>query len=67
MIDDNPVIRWCFSNVLIKTDENENKKPVKSGQNNKIDIVVAMIQSVKLWMELEGVIDVSDLNPVILK
>ena len=67
VIDDNPVIRWCFSNVLIKTDENENKKPVKSGQNNKIDIVVAMIQSVKLWMELEGVIDVSDLNPVILK
>lgn len=67
VIDDNPVIRWCFSNVLIKTDENENKKPVKSGQNNKIDIVVAMIQSVKLWMELEGVIDVTDLNPVILK
>ena len=67
VIDDNPVIRWCFSNVLIKTDENENKKPVKSGQNNKIDIVVAMIQSVKIWMELEGVIDVSDLNPVILK
>ena len=66
VIDDNPVIRWCFSNVLIKTDENENKKPVKSGQNNKIDIVVAMIQSVKLWMELEGVIDISDLNPVIL-
>lgn len=67
VIDDNPVIRWCFSNVLIKRDENENKKPVKSGKNNKIDIVVAMIQSVKLWMELEGVIDVSDLNPVILK
>ena len=65
VIDDNPVIRWCFSNVLIKQDENANRKPVKSGKDNKIDIVIAMIQSVKLWMELNG-IDNSDIDVVVL-
>lgn len=66
VIDDNPVIRWCFSNVLIKTDENENRKPVKSAQNQKIDIVIAFIQSIKLWMELEGLIDESPIEAVAL-
>ena len=56
VIDDNPVIRWCFSNVLIKTDENANRKPVKSADNQKIDIVIAFIQSIKIWMELKGII-----------
>lgn len=64
VIDDNPVIRWCFSNVLIKTDENENRKPVKSAKNNKIDIVVAFIQSVRLYMELSGIIDDSEIQVV---
>lgn len=67
VIDDNPVIRWCFSNVLIKTDENENRKPVKSANNNKIDIVIGFIQTVKLWMEVSGIISAADLDPVILK
>lgn len=66
VIDDNPVIRWCFSNVLIKTDENENKKPVKSGENNKIDIVIAFIQSIKLWMELKGIISDEEITAVAL-
>lgn len=64
VIDDNPVIRWCFSNVLIKTDENENRKPVKSAKNNKIDIIVAFIQSVRLYMELEGIISNEDIQVV---
>lgn len=57
IIDSSPVTRWCFSNVLIKTDENENRKPVKSSKNQKIDIVIAFIQSIKIMMELEGIID----------
>ena len=56
VIDDNPCIRWCFSNVLIKTDENANRKPVKSADNQKIDIVIAFIQSIKIYMELKGII-----------
>lgn len=57
VIDYNPVTFWCFSNVLIKNDENENRKPVKSSKNQKIDIVIAFIQSIKLFMEVEGIID----------
>lgn len=66
VIDDNPVIRWCFANVLIKTDENENRKPIKSSAHQKIDIVIAFIQSIKLLMELEGIIDESPLEATLL-
>lgn len=66
VIDDNPVIRWCFSNVLIKTDENENRKPIKSANHNKIDIVIGFIQTVRLYMELCGILDDSALEAVAL-
>lgn len=66
VIDDNPCIRWCFSNVLIKTDENENRKPVKSSKNQKIDIVIGFIQSIKIYMELQGIISYEDLKAVAL-
>lgn len=47
VIDNNPVTRWCFSNVELKFDYNENCKPVKSAgdRNKKIDIVIAMLQA----------------------
>lgn len=67
VIDSNPCTFWCFSNVLIKTDENENRKPVKSGDNQKIDIVIAFIQSIKLYMEIQGIVDISDLDPVVVQ
>ena len=66
VIDDNPIIRWCFNNVLIKTDENANRKPIKSADNQKIDIVIAFIQSIKLWMELKGIIDNTPIEAVAL-
>lgn len=66
VIDDNPVIRWTFSNVLIKTDENENRKPIKSSADQKIDIVIAFIQSIKIWMELAGIIDNTPIEAVSL-
>ena len=67
VIDDNPVIRWCFQNVLIKSDENENRKPVKAGNNQKIDVVIAFIQSIKIYMELQGLIPEDTLEAVALK
>lgn len=40
----NPIDNWCFSNVAIKTDYNENERPVKGGNEDaKIDGVVAML------------------------
>lgn len=45
-IDNNPITRWCFKNVELKMDANENVKPFKgAGANNKIDGVIAMIQA----------------------
>ena len=66
VIDDSPVTKWTFSNVLLKMDENENRKPVKSAQDQKIDIVIAFIQSIKIWMDLTGVVDYSQLEAVVL-
>ena len=58
VIDDNPVTKWCFGNVLIKQDENSNRKPVKAdgpGGNAKIDIVITFIQALKLWLQINGI------------
>ena len=54
IFDDNPIIKWSFGNVLIKRDENENCKPVKSSPNAKIDPIICFIQALKLWMQLNG-------------
>lgn len=44
-IGNNPITRFCFSNVVLKVDHNGNQKPSKSNNENKIDGVVAMIQA----------------------
>lgn len=42
---DNPIDRFCFKNVVIKRDYNENERPTKESHNNKIDGVMAMIMA----------------------
>jgi len=44
--DNNPVLKWCLCNTQIKTDENDNIRPVK-GKNQKlrIDGVVSLIDA----------------------
>lgn len=45
-IENNDITRWCLSNVALKTDWNDNAKPVKSGADSeKIDGVIAMLQA----------------------
>lgn len=45
-IDNNDITRWCLSNVALKTDWNDNAKPVKSGADSeKIDGVIAILQA----------------------
>jgi phage terminase large subunit-like protein len=44
-IDDNPITRYCFRNVEIRSDWNGNVKPNKGIAAKKIDGVIAMIQS----------------------
>jgi len=46
VIDNNPITRFCFSNVELKYDDKENCKPIKSnGANGKIDGVIAILES----------------------
>lgn len=52
VIDYNPCVRWCFNNVELKFDYNDNCKPVKSGgnQDHKIDPIIAMVQALGTYL-----------------
>lgn len=52
IIDNNPITRWCFSNVVLKFDYNENCKPVKLEYQNKIDGVVAMLEALGVYLNV---------------
>lgn len=51
VIDDNEITRYCFSNVVIKTDHNENCKPIKEDRMQKIDGVISMLQALGTMIE----------------
>jgi len=44
--DGNPVMRWCMGNVGIKEDINQNIRPVKIGEGEKIDGAVTLIMAI---------------------
>jgi phage terminase large subunit-like protein len=50
----NPVARWCFGNVKITTDGNENYKPMKNRSIGRIDITVAWIIAMATLLLNEG-------------
>lgn len=52
IIDANPAVMWCFSNVEIKEDHNFNKKPIKSegDKAKKIDPVIAMLEALGCYI-----------------
>ena len=50
VIDDNPITRWCFSNVVLKRDFNENIKPTKLENQQKIDGTISMIESLGIYL-----------------
>lgn len=51
IIDNNPITRWCFSNVTLKFDHNENCKPVKTQDMLKIDGVIAMLEALGTYLD----------------
>lgn len=56
IIDDNPAVRWCFANVMLKIDNKDtnNVKPVKGfGKANKIDAVISMLEAHGLYLRRE--------------
>lgn len=50
IIDDNPITRWCFQNVVLKEDNNQNAKPTKDNRESKIDVVISMLQALGGWL-----------------
>lgn len=49
----NPVARWCFGNVIIVIDGNENIKPMKNKSKDRIDVIVALINAMNIAIKLE--------------
>jgi len=56
--ENHPVARWCFGNVNVAVDGNENKKPMKNKSIERIDITVAEINAMAIAMILESDISV---------
>lgn len=52
IIDNNEITRYCFSNVVLKYDFNDNCKPVKGGSDlQKIDGVIAILTALGTYLE----------------
>jgi phage terminase large subunit-like protein len=52
IIDNNPAIDWCLSNVELMWDHQENCKPTKANgdRNNKIDPVISMLEALGCYL-----------------
>ncbi|WP_080833222.1 terminase large subunit [Cohnella massiliensis] len=57
----NPLARWCWGNIAIAVDGNENIKPMKNKSKERIDLIVAMINAMATAMLFEEInLDVSE-------
>lgn len=50
IIDDNEITRFCFGNVILKRDWNDNVKPTKAENQQKIDGVIAMVEALGVYL-----------------
>lgn len=51
IIDNNEITLWMFRNVDLKSDWNNNIKPVKTHKDKKIDGIIAMIESLGIYLD----------------
>lgn len=49
--NNNPILKWCLSNVSIKQDENENIRPVKEKSRQRIDGAVSLIDAYCIFID----------------
>lgn len=49
-IDKSALFLWCIGNCALKEDWNDNRKPIKSSYNSKIDCVIAAIMATKGYL-----------------
>lgn len=54
VVDNNEITRFCFSNVVLKYDHNDNVKPTKNTIQNKIDGCIAILQCLGRYLENEN-------------
>lgn len=50
----NALGRWCFGNIVIATDGNENIKPMKNKSRDRIDPIVALINAMNIAITQEN-------------
>ena len=50
-----PVARWCWGNVVVAVDGNENIKPMKNKSKERIDLTCALINAMATAMMFENV------------
>lgn len=52
IIDSNIAVDWCFANVEIMEDHNQNQKPTKANgeKNNKIDAVISSLEGLGAYL-----------------
>lgn len=53
VIYNNTIDRFCFQNVVIKRDYNDNERPTKETRENKIDGVLAMVMALGNYLTTE--------------
>ncbi|MGG1534520.1 terminase large subunit [Brevibacillus agri] len=53
--EENPVARWCWGNVVVAVDGNENIKPMKNKSAERIDLTVALIDAMATAMLFEEI------------
>lgn len=49
--NNNPILKWCLSNVSIQQDANENIRPVKEKSRQRIDGAVSLIDAYCIFIE----------------
>lgn len=55
IIDYNTAVLWCFNNVRLKIDYNENCKPDKNTKEQKIDPVISMCMALGGYLSENGI------------
>lgn len=54
IIDDDPCVKWCFNNVVLVRDHNDNCKPSKTTRENKIDPIISMCTALGVYLDDRG-------------
>ena len=49
--NNNPILKWCLSNMSIKADENNNIRPIKEHQTQRIDGAVSLIDAMCIYYQ----------------